>query len=803
MKQSRPLLTLTLVLATLGSAPWRAQATPRTVPQTMAAGGPLAGYGVSVAVESGEVFVGEVGNIMRPGAVYVYQKTFGEWSETARIEASDGSAGDGFGSTLAVDESRMLVGAGSEGAGIVYVFARTESGAWREAGRLSISNASSVRAFGASLAIREGFAAVGAPRATVGRPDSGADGEEAVFVFELDGGDWSAGTRLVSEGGPGLFGASVAIDRDRVLVGAPREGRSGAVHEFRRVGGRWEHAGMLTTAGLDPNDEFGASVILDGVRALVSAPGRDGARGSVFVFAFDEKVGVWNQSEELFPPRGEASEGFGASLAAADGHVWVGAPRADDQRGAAYVYSGAPGTERPSRRVTSELLSGDAYGSSLHVGGSIAVLGMTGADYGMGRAVIYERDDGAWRMARTIMGDVDQFDAVSGGQVDCTSGSASAFDCSEYDLVAYMPIEDLGGPRGVRMNDIWGWTDPVTGHEYALAGRRDGTSFVDVSDPVNPRYVGQLLRTDGSPPSTHRDIKVYADHAFIVADGAREHGVQVFDLTQLRNVTDPITFEETAHYDGIASAHNIVINEESGFAYSVGNKAGGETCGGGLHIIDIREPTNPTFAGCFADALTGRANTGTTHDAQCVSYGGPDPDHRGKDICLGSNQTALSIADVTDPAHATAISRVSYPNLGFTHQGWLTEDHRYFYTNDELDEIAGLSKTRTLIWDITDLDDPQLVKEHFGTQAGSDHNLYIRGDLMYQSNYRSGLRVLDISDRENPVEIGYFDTVPYGDNSAGMGFGSWSNYPFFESGIVILTSNYEGLFILKKKQPIT
>ena len=169
---------------------------------------------------------------------------------------------------------------------------------------------------------------------------------------------------------------------------------------------------------------------------------------------------------------------------------------------------------------------------------------------------------------------------------------------------------------------------------------------------------------------------------------------------------------------------------------------------------------------------------------------------------MSANETALSIAVVTDPTNPVALSRASYPSVGYSHQGWLTEDHHYYYMNDELDEIAGQPRTRTLIWDVSDLDDPQLIKEHFGTQEATDHNLYVRGDIMYQSNYQSGLRVLDISDPENPVEVGYFDTVPYGDNSAGMG-GSWSNYPFFESGIVIVTSGREGLFVLKKRLPIT
>src|SRR5690606_1873336 len=134
--------------------------------------------------------------------------------------------------------------------------------------------------------------------------------------------------------------------------------------------------------------------------------------------------------------------------------------------------------------------------------------------------------------------------------------------------------------------------------------------------------------------------------------------------------------------------------------------------------------------------------------------------------------------------------------------GWITDDHRYFYVNDELDELSGnVPETRTLIWDITDLDDPQLVKEYMWGVSSSDHNLYIRGDLMYQSNYESGLRIHDISARANPVEVGYFDTTPVGSNSPGFS-GSWSNYPFFESGTMAVSSIGEGLFLLRKRKDV-
>ncbi|RMH68072.1 MAG: choice-of-anchor B family protein, partial [Bacteroidetes bacterium] len=388
---------------------------------------------------------------------------------------------------------------------------------------------------------------------------------------------------------------------------------------------------------------------------------------------------------------------------------------------------------------------------------------------------------------------------ITGTRINCLDGEAAQFACQRVDLVSFLPVSAIGGGRGVMVNDIWGWTDPETGKEYALVGRMDGTSFVDVTDPANPVYIGNLPKTEGSPGAVWRDIKVYQNHAFIVADASGAHGMQVFDLTQLRDFDGtPKTFAPVTTYDRIHSAHNIVINEESGFAYTVGNSSGGETCGGGLHMIDIRDPKNPTFAGCFADAETGRAGTGYTHDAQCVIYRGPDADHQGKEICFGANETALSIADVTDKANPVALSRAAYPNVAYTHQGWLTEDHRYFFVNDELDEIGGnVTNTRTLIWDVSDLDDPQLVKEYLLSTQASDHNLYIRGNLMYQSNYLTGLRVLDVTDPANPVEVGYFDTVPYGSDGPGFG-GSWSNYPFFPSGTIAVTSMSEGLFLLKK-----
>ena len=380
----------------------------------------------------------------------------------------------------------------------------------------------------------------------------------------------------------------------------------------------------------------------------------------------------------------------------------------------------------------------------------------------------------------------------------CTDGMAGRFPCSGIDLVSQRSKFQLGNTQGF-VNDVWGWVDPETGVEWALVGHGQGTAYVSLEDPERPVVAGVLPRTEGTERSLWTDVKVYKDHAFIVADRGGNHGMQVFDLSQLRDVSNPPeTFSATHLYDRVHSAHNIAINEETGFAYSVGGRDGGETCGGGLHMIDIRAPTNPQFAGCFADESTGRDGTGYTHDAMCVVYRGPDTDHQDKEICFGFNETALSIADVSDKANPAALATASYPGVAYAHQGWLDEAQEYLYTNDELDEYNSDDdiNTRTIVWDVKDLDDPVVVKHFLHPTESTDHNLYIVGDVLYMTNYSAGFRILDIADRAKPVEVAFFDTEP-DHNFRGLQ-GAWSSYPFFESGVIPVSSMANGIIFVKR-----
>jgi choice-of-anchor B domain-containing protein len=761
-------------------------------------------FGATVVVRGDAMFAGAPGNEDAPGAVHVFERRGDGWAEVARLQAPDAGPGDGFGMTLDVDgttlvTSSMLAG----GQGRAWLFKRSRSGGWEHAQTLAASDGAEGDAFGVTTALDDDDLLIGA----YARGDTAG----AVYAFRRDGsGRWSQTAILQGEdtAAKDRFGVGLALEGGRALIQASRhDEEKGAAYVFERgADGGWSQVAKLQSRGAEKGNRLGSVLLLRGDRAFVGSDRSSGFAGAVFSFVRDPASGDWREDARLQAFDAAPGARFGTAASFDGRELWVGAAGAEQFAGRAYRFTLAEddgGWMAAEKLAPESSRSGDFFAGALDLGEGIGVVAAPNADFGLGAAYVFEPAAESWTQTAKLFVEETGMDPLVGAPVDCAGGRAASFDCGAVDLVAFLPNREIGAGRGIRLNDIWGWTDPETGREYALVGRMDGTAFVDVTSPANPVYVGQLPLTEGAVPNTWRDIKVYREHAFVVADGAGAHGMQVFDLRQLRGVTPgamPVTFDETARYDRIASAHNIVINEETGFAYAVGASMGGETCGGALHMIDIREPTSPSFAGCFADAETGRQKTGYTHDAQCVLYRGPDADWQGREICFNASETALGIADVTDKASPKSIAVASYPNVAYTHQGWLTVDHRYFYINDELDEVNGsVEGTRTLVWDVTDLDDPLLAREHIGTQRSVDHNLYVKGDRMYQSNYNSGLRVLDISDPENPVEVGWFDTHPQGGNDPSMS-GSWSNYPYFESGTIVVTDIENGLFILRERE---
>ncbi len=366
-------------------------------------------------------------------------------------------------------------------------------------------------------------------------------------------------------------------------------------------------------------------------------------------------------------------------------------------------------------------------------------------------------------------------------------GGNGPWDSRSMELLGRLTLDELGsgGAANVLGNDCWGWTDPQTRKEYAIVGLTNKTSFVDISDPRNPGYLGNLPSQTGN--SAWRDMKVRNNYVFIVSDSNGSHGMQVFDLKRLRGVspTSPQVFTNDAWYSGINSAHNIAINVDTGYAYIVGsNKASG-----GLHVVNINNPVAPVTAGNFS-------GDGYTHDVQVVNYHGPDADYAGKEVAFCSNEDTVTIVDVTNKANMTMISRNGYAEDGYTHQGWLSEDHRYFYMGDELDESNFGGPTRMHIFDCLNLDAPVYKGYFSGSTNAIDHNLYVKGDKIYSGSYSAGIRVLQSgSDPAQLSEVAYFDT--YNTDTSVNFNGVWSVFPWFASGTILVNDRQNGLFLVR------
>ncbi|MFT7073660.1 choice-of-anchor B family protein [Patiriisocius sp. Uisw_017] len=394
------------------------------------------------------------------------------------------------------------------------------------------------------------------------------------------------------------------------------------------------------------------------------------------------------------------------------------------------------------------------------------------------------------------------------GNVDIPGGgNSNDYPCLGLTLQSYVDIEDMGDVNTGEAQDSWGWTDSQDGDEYALVALDNGTAFINITNPVNPVYLGWLPSVTGT--SFWRDLKVYQNHAYIVTDANGDHGMQIFDLTKLRTAAPGTTFTRDGRVTwGTNSgnrgiAHNIAINEDSGYAYVMGVSP---YINGGIVIFNL----NPVNGGSLTNPPNVAEISGDyCHDAQIITYDGPDPDYQGDELLIGSfsGSNNVKILNVTDKNNVSQISSIDYTNKVYTHQGWFTEDKRFFLVGDELDEVnAGIGNTRTVVYDFEDLDNPSLHYIHSGTTPAIDHNGYVSQNRFYLANYTAGARVFKVDGlyEQTPTldEVNFMDTYP-ANNIAGFN-GTWNIYPFFESGNLVVTGFGEindltdgGLFIMR------
>ena len=319
-------------------------------------------------------------------------------------------------------------------------------------------------------------------------------------------------------------------------------------------------------------------------------------------------------------------------------------------------------------------------------------------------------------------------------------------------------LGSLNPHPSLNYTDIWGYS--ANGREYALMGITGGTSIIDVTDPSNPIEV-DVIPGPLAPPYEWRDIKTHLNYAYIVNEGSGPgSGMQVVDLSYLPDSASLVHAYNTA----FTSAHNIFIAD--GYAYVVGTSLGG------MHIIDLTLPTNPTQTAYYS-------TSGYIHDVYVWN-----------DTAYVSSANTYDIVDVSNKFSPQLVSAsTALPGI-YAHSGWLTEDKRYFVACEEFN-VRDL-----IIWDLQDRSTWDLVVPTWQTTSNSPvHNPFVLGNYVHISYYEDGYAVLDISDPQNPLFAGQYDTHPGG--SFGNYTGSWGVYPYLPSGNTIVSDMVTGLYVCK------
>ncbi len=360
------------------------------------------------------------------------------------------------------------------------------------------------------------------------------------------------------------------------------------------------------------------------------------------------------------------------------------------------------------------------------------------------------------------------------------------YDALNIEMHGHLTLAQLNG--GSNAADLWGYVSP-SGREYAIIGNQNGCTFVEVTNPSNPVVVGFV---DG-PDSLWRDVAVRGQYAYIVSEAGS--GIQIANMANIDN--GQVQHVGNFMIGGHTRSHTIVndpFDPASPYLYICGSQdyASGN---GAIFAVDVTNPISPVIAGRWTEPSARYA-----HEAMVTKYtSGP---LAGKEIVYSYyiyGNGGVDILDVTNKANITKIAGGSYPLMKGTHQGWLSPDKQYMYIDDELDESQiGAPPSLTRILDVSDPFNPTFVGTFSSGRPSIDHNLYTKGDLIFESNYRSGLRIFDASNPVAPFEIAFFDSYPADDNANYNG--NWGNYPYLPSGTILISDMERGLFALRLSQ---
>ena len=559
-------------------------------------------FGDAAAVAGDTVVLGAPGDTIGgqagAGSAYVFVRSGTTWTEQQKLVASDGTASDAFGSSVSVSFDTAVVGAPTDNVfvGAAYVFVRSGT-TWTEQQKL-VSGGSGVEIFGAAVSVFGDEALVGA--------HAGGAGIGAAHLFVRAGSTWFLQAYLLPPYVTALdsFARSVSVSANTVLVGAPLDNRPGgadlgSAYVFVRTGGIWSEQQFLQPSDGAADDNFGASVSVDGDTAVVGSPLDDTAAGSDAgsAYVFVRSGTTWTEQQKLTASDAGAVDWFGSSVSISGDTIVVGSPRADTgggaSAGAAYVFlrSGTTWTEQ-QKLVASDGTASDLLGSSVSIDGDTAVIGAPGDDpvgNDAGSAYVFVRSGTTWTEQQKLI-------APDAAPLDLFGGALSV---AADTAVIGAPIADGVAPNAgaayvfVRSGTVWSLqqkvvaSDGLTGDQFgwsvslsadtAIVGARKGEGAVPSDAGAAYAFVRsgtawteqqpKLVAPDGSPDDEFGfavgldgDLAAVGAPSDDTAGGADSGSVHMFLRTSVADLGVTKTDGQTTAAPGEQITYTIVAS---------------------------------------------------------------------------------------------------------------------------------------------------------------------------------------------------------------------------------------------------
>lgn len=324
----------------------------------------------------------------------------------------------------------------------------------------------------------------------------------------------------------------------------------------------------------------------------------------------------------------------------------------------------------------------------------------------------------------------------------------------------------------IRYQSCWGWEDPADHREYGIIGSTSGTYVIDVTDPSNP--VQRAYIPGRSNNRIWHEYKSYQNYLYIIADGGG-NTLQIVDLSYLPDSVH-VVYDDDGIFD---SGHTLYVDGNRLYVASVSNPSNYSS----MNVYDISQPEVPVL---LRQLDQDYPSISQVHDMYVVN-----------DTAYAScayQGLYIFRYDEVQNRFIQIGSLTTYPDEGYNHSSFLSEDHSTLYMCDEVP--AGLA---VKVVDVTTISNPVVIDTFYTHTGDTPHNPYVKGNYLYLAAYQDGVYIYDISVPSQPVLSGYFDTHPQnppGTYPSPPYAGCWAVYPDLPSGIILASDMQLGLFIL-------